>query len=273
MNRPSRKIPKNLECYNPQMPDAFSARSAPKRHCSSVRPTRKSHCLAALSLFLVLAPASRALTPAQDPRALIEQAKDQYRNGHFADAIAGYLAALKIAPRNITAEVQLAEAYRAVHNEKEARGLLEQSAREHPKSAAPLAVLGDLEIELQTYDAAIKHLSAAVALDPANNESRDRLAAAYKSKGDAGAALAQLTKSLAAIPTTHSPISCAPKSTTTATMTRGRYPKPKSPHATAAKSQRPHDTREDSYPYVRDSRRRNCNSRLRARRRARTTHR
>ena len=50
---------------------------------------------------------------------------------------------------------------------------------------------------MQTYEAAIKHLSAAVALDPANNESRDRLAAAYKSKGDAAAALAQLAKSLA----------------------------------------------------------------------------
>ncbi len=197
MNRSARKINKNLECYNPPMPEAFHARRAPKRHSLAVPPTRKSHYLVALSLSLVLAPASRAQTPAQDPRALIEQAKDQYRHGHFADAIAGYQAALKIAPHNITAEVQLAEAYRAVHNEKEARRLLEQSAREHPKSAAPLAVLGDLEIEMQTYDAAIKHLSAAVTLDPANNESRDRLAAAYKSKGDAAAALVQLAKSLA----------------------------------------------------------------------------
>jgi len=197
MNRSARKINKNLECYNPPMPEAFHARRAPKRHSLAVPPTRKSHYLVALSLSLVLAPASRAQTPAQDPRALIEQAKNQYRHGHFADAIAGYQAALKIAPHNITAEVQLAEAYRAVHNEKEARRLLEQSAREHPKSAAPLAVLGDLEIEMQTYDAAIKHLSAAVTLDPANNESRDRLAAAYKSKGDAAAALVELAKSLA----------------------------------------------------------------------------
>ncbi len=197
MNRSTRKIPMNLECYNSPMPEAFHLQRAPKRHNFAIPPGRTSHCLVLLSFSLVLAPASLAQTPAQDPRALIEQAKDQDRNGHFADAIAGYQAALKIAPHDITAEVQLAEAFRAVHNEKEARRLLEQSAREHPKSAAPLAVLGDLEIEMQTYDAAIKHLTNAVTLDPANNESRDRLAAAYKSKGDAAAALGQLTKSLA----------------------------------------------------------------------------
>ncbi len=117
--------------------------------------------------------------------------------GRPTDAIASYEAALEISPRNSAAEIDLAEAYRAVHNNDAARGLLELSAREHPKLAAPLAVLGDLDIELQTYEAAIKHLSAALALDPANNETRDRLALAYKSKGEAAAALAQLSKLLA----------------------------------------------------------------------------
>ncbi|HEY4742195.1 MAG TPA: tetratricopeptide repeat protein [Candidatus Acidoferrales bacterium] len=120
--------------------------------------------------------------------------------GRPTDAIASYEAALGISPRNSTAEIDLAEAYRAVHNNDAARRLLERSAREHPKAAAPLAVLGDLDIELQTYEAAIKHLSAALALDPANNETRDRLALAYKSKGDSAAALAQLSKSLARDP-------------------------------------------------------------------------
>jgi tetratricopeptide (TPR) repeat protein len=117
--------------------------------------------------------------------------------GRPTDAIASYEAALEISPSNSAAEIDLAEAYRAVHNNDAARRLLERSAREHPKIAAPLAVLGDLDIELQTYEAAIKHLSAALALDPANNETRDRLALAYKSKGDAADALAQLSKSLA----------------------------------------------------------------------------
>ena len=117
--------------------------------------------------------------------------------GRPTDAIASYEAALEISPRNSAAEIDLAEAYRAVHNNDATRRLLERSSREHPKLAAPLAVLGDLDIELQTYEAAIKHLSAALALDPANSETRDRLALAYKSKGDAAAALAQLSKSLA----------------------------------------------------------------------------
>ncbi len=153
-----------------------------------------------LPLALLFALAFPPQNAPQDPQPLIEQAKAQYRQGHFSEALATYQSALKIAPNNITAEVELAQTYRAVHNENEARRLLEQSAREHPKSAAPLAVLGDLEIEMQTYEAAIKHLSAAVTLDPANNESRDRLAAAYKSKGDATAALQQLAKSLARDP-------------------------------------------------------------------------
>jgi tetratricopeptide (TPR) repeat protein len=120
--------------------------------------------------------------------------------GRFTDAIASYQAALELSPRNSAAEIDLAGAYRGVHNNDAARRLLERSSREHPKLAAPLAVLGDLDIELQTYEAAIKHLSAAIALDPANNETQDRLALAYKSKGDAPAALAQLAKSLARDP-------------------------------------------------------------------------
>lgn len=120
--------------------------------------------------------------------------------GRFADAIASYQAALQLSPHDSAAEVDLASAYRAVHNEAEARALLQLSAREHPKNAAPLALLGDLEIEMQTYDAAIHHLVVAVMLDPANNETRDRLALAYKSKGDSAAALAQLAKSLARQP-------------------------------------------------------------------------
>lgn len=119
------------------------------------------------------------------------------KSGRPADAIAAYREALRISPRNLSAEVGLAQAYRGVHNHDEARHTLERAIREHPKAAAPLAVLGDLEIELQTYDAAIGHLRAALALDPAATETRNRLAAAYKSKGDAANALAQIEKVLA----------------------------------------------------------------------------
>lgn len=122
------------------------------------------------------------------------------KSGRLTEAIASYEGALRISPRNLSAELGLAQAYRGVHNYEETRRVLERACREHPKSAAPLAALGDLEIELQTYDVAISHLRAAVALDPASTTTRNYLAAAYQAKGDSDSALAQLSKVLARDP-------------------------------------------------------------------------
>ena len=96
----------------------------------------------------------------------------------------------------------MAQAFRAVHNFDAATQILEQARREHPKSAAPLAMLGDLDLELQTYDAAIAHLTAALAIEPANLDARNRLAVAYKAKGgaaDMAMALSRLRKCWRAI--------------------------------------------------------------------------
>jgi tetratricopeptide (TPR) repeat protein len=98
------------------------------------------------------------------------------------------------------AEIGLAQAYRGVRNFEEAKQTLERSAREHPRAAEPLAKMGDMEIQLQTYDSAITHLKDAVRLAPANTANRDLLAAAYKAKGDADNALAELRKVLARDP-------------------------------------------------------------------------
>jgi tetratricopeptide (TPR) repeat protein len=62
---------------------------------------------------------------------------------------------------------------------------------------------GDLDLELQTYDAAIEHLKAALAIEPANLDARNRLAVAYKAKGgaaDVALALEQIVKVLARDP-------------------------------------------------------------------------
>jgi tetratricopeptide (TPR) repeat protein len=118
----------------------------------------------------------------------------------YTDAIASYEEALRISPRNLAAELGLAKNYRCVHNYDETRRILERAAHEHPKSAPPLSLLGDLDLEMQSYDAAIQHLTAALALDPAANETRDRLASAYKSKGDVPHALLQLSKVIARDP-------------------------------------------------------------------------
>jgi tetratricopeptide (TPR) repeat protein len=134
---------------------------------------------------------------------LNERARSAAAGGRYAEAIADYREALRIAPRNLDAEIGLAQAFRGVHNFDAATQILEQARRDHPKSAAPLAILGDLDLELQTYDAAIAHLTAALAIEPANLDARNRLAVAYKAKGgaaDIAAALAQIAKVLARDP-------------------------------------------------------------------------
>src|ERR1700728_36476 len=118
------------------------------------------------------------------------------RAARYADAIASYTKALQISPRDLNAEIGLAQAYRGVHNYAEAKLILEKSRAEHPQSAKPLAALGDLDIELQTYDAAIAHLRSALVLAPADVESRNRLAVAYEAKGESDNALAQIAKGL-----------------------------------------------------------------------------
>jgi len=159
-----------------------------------------------LSVGVALCPLScqaQGSAPAQRPAALIEQARASAAAGRFTDAIADYEEALRIAPRNLDAEIGLAQAYRGVRNFDAATLTLQQARREHPKSAAPLAMLGDLDLELQTYDASIAHLSAALALAPANLDARNRLAVAYKAKGDAAdkaTALEQIAKVLALDP-------------------------------------------------------------------------
>jgi len=144
-----------------------------------------------------------AQTPTQQTATFIEQARAAAVAGRFVDAIADYHEALRISPRNVDAEIGLAQAYRGARNFDAAKQMLEQARGQHPKSAAPLEMLGDLDLELQTYDAAIAHLTAALALAPANLDARNRLAVAYKAKGgaaDQSNALEQIAKVLAREP-------------------------------------------------------------------------
>jgi tetratricopeptide (TPR) repeat protein len=122
------------------------------------------------------------------------------KSGQPTDSIAAFQEALRMAPRNLTAELGLAQGYRGVRNNEEAKRVLERAIREHPKSPEPLAAIGEFEIQQQTYDAAIGHLKASLVLAPANAETRNLLAAAYKAKGDLANALAELDKVLARDP-------------------------------------------------------------------------
>ena len=136
-----------------------------------------------------------ALAP-KDANLRVELGVVLTKAGRLPDSIATFQDALGLAPHNLAAELGLAQAYRAVHNYEEARRILNLAIREHPRSAEPLAALGDFEIQQQTYDAAIGHLKASLALSPANVETRNLLAGAYRAKGDLASALAELEKVL-----------------------------------------------------------------------------
>jgi tetratricopeptide (TPR) repeat protein len=131
---------------------------------------------------------------------VLESANTLAKQERFPEAIEMYRRALVAAPRNEPAEMGLAEAYRGVHNHEEARSILQMARREHPRSVVILGALGSLEIEAESYDAAIEALRAAVALAPNDTRLRNLLGTAHLSKGDLPAALAEFEKVLSRDP-------------------------------------------------------------------------
>jgi tetratricopeptide (TPR) repeat protein len=182
-------------CYNSPMFLLFDAPTAPPR---IVRVNaRKIAGRTLLAVFVLHGVSSTfAQSPAQGLAQLKQQADAALGAGQFADAISNYQGWLQAQPKSLPAEVGLARAYRGVHNYDEARHILELAQQQHSQNAEPLALLGDLDIETQSYDEAIRHLKAALALRPADVETGDRLAVAYKAKGNIPDALAQIAKIL-----------------------------------------------------------------------------
>jgi tetratricopeptide (TPR) repeat protein len=153
-----------------------------------------------LFVFVILVlgcPHSPAQTPSKDLEEAKTHAMFSLRMGFYSDAIAGHQEWLRLEPKSLPAEIGLSESYREVHNYDEARRVLEKAVRDHPKKAEPLTSLGNLDIEIQSYDDAVQHLIAALALTPSDVEALNRLAVAYKAKGDIPNALAQISKVLA----------------------------------------------------------------------------
>jgi tetratricopeptide (TPR) repeat protein len=122
------------------------------------------------------------------------------QQGRFPEAIEMYRRAMTLAPRNELAEIGLSNAYRGVHNYEEARSILQTARREHPKSVAVLSALGSLEMEAESFDAAIEALRAAVVIAPDEVRLRNLLGSAYLSKGDSKTALVEFEKVLAREP-------------------------------------------------------------------------
>jgi tetratricopeptide (TPR) repeat protein len=125
---------------------------------------------------------------AQENAGDLATARRMMAAGQIPQAIAAYRGYLAKYPSE-SGELELAEAYRRVHNFEAARKLLLQAQRQHPKSAGVLKALGNLELEAQSYDAAVTAFRKALAITPQDLELRNFLGSAYQGKNDPAAAL------------------------------------------------------------------------------------
>jgi tetratricopeptide (TPR) repeat protein len=119
-----------------------------------------------------------------------------FQTKQFPLAIQSYEQALRLDGSNEKAAIGLARAYREVFNYDEARRVLEAASARHPRSGAPLAELGKLDIHLQHYDQAIHELQQAVKRQPSLVETHTDLGVAYQAKGNPKEALEQFDEAL-----------------------------------------------------------------------------
>jgi tetratricopeptide (TPR) repeat protein len=197
--RASRGLPRlpgarEVECYNSQM--FLFLRACPGALRGICANSVAAGWLATAIFLIVGCSRATGQTGSRDVNGLKQRAESSLASGQFVQAIESYQEWLRLQPADMAAEIGLARAYRGVHNYDEARHILELAHREHPGNADPLASLGDLDIEMQSYDEAIRHLTAGLSLRPADVETRNRLAVAYKAEGDIPKALAQVAKVL-----------------------------------------------------------------------------
>jgi tetratricopeptide (TPR) repeat protein len=175
------------------------ARVVPFRSVRTI-PAKTGWLVLSISFIVLGCPSASAQAPSKELDRVKVDARYSIWLGDFDKAIADYKEWLQLEPNSLPAEIGLAQSYRGVHNYDEARGTLELAVRDHPRNAETFTSLGDLDIEMQSYDDAIHHLTAALALAPTDVEALDRLAVAYKAKGDIPNALAQIAKVLARDP-------------------------------------------------------------------------
>ena len=142
----------------------------------------------AVGLFIVLI--AQGL-PAS-PREAEFQTQSLSREARLPEAIEANQKALLSQPRNEAIELSLADLYRRVHNDEQARSILQTARRQHPRSLPVLRAVGILEMDTMNYDASISAFRAALAIAPSNLDIKNLLATAYLKNGDARAALGEL---------------------------------------------------------------------------------
>jgi cellulose synthase operon protein C len=144
-------------------------------------------------------PQAKSRAEAKSPADLetrMNAAQDSLANGRVADAIDEYVRARAIYPSNGRIELGLADAYRRVHNDEEAKKILEMARREHPRSLPVLMALGSLDMDDRKYDDAISLLKTAMQIAPDNSDAGNLLASAYLKKGDSQHAQEEFDKVL-----------------------------------------------------------------------------
>lgn len=114
------------------------------------------------------------------------------QTNQVTEAIAAYQEALQIDSRNLAAQLGLAQAFRRVYNYGEAERILARTRREYPRSVAAWEAQGNLNLELQRYEAAVNCLVMALRYSPRDLKVRNELAVAFKAKGEPARALEQL---------------------------------------------------------------------------------
>ena len=138
---------------------------------------------------------AEAKSPA-DMQTRMNAAQDSLANGRVVDAIEEYNRARAIYPSEERIELGLADAYRRVHNDDEAKKILEMARREHPRSLPVLMALGSLDMDVRKYDDAISLLKTATQIAPNNSDAGNLLASAYLKKGDSQHAQEEFDKVL-----------------------------------------------------------------------------
>jgi tetratricopeptide (TPR) repeat protein len=112
--------------------------------------------------------------------------------GHPLEALAVFQNLLQASPGNEQGELGLAESYRQLGNDEEARRVLKQACREHPKSAIPLTTLAELEMGSQNFADAQADAERALHIEPGNPVAHLDLATARQAQGDGEAALREI---------------------------------------------------------------------------------
>ncbi len=107
--------------------------------------------------------------------------------GRYAPAAQAFAEAASIRPADLPTAVRRADLLEQAGDEAGARGILERALRDSPRSAAVRYRLGRLLAPLET-DIAIRHLEAALEVEPDYREALYALAGAYRMQGGQEAA-------------------------------------------------------------------------------------